>query len=193
MLVKQNDIVEESANSSEQQYASMDDRNPNESNADINISETTAVDKDNGSNNKADDSTSNDTWSKDDPVIKTFLLGENTDLKIVFPENDHPFFLFQIFGFEEILQRWIFQRLSEYAFRVIDSNGPLSCKSAVNEFKKVALPEKNSLSYFFIWDLLEHLLSCILVKVSHLQKWYFFWERFESIVGSCILAASLTS
>ena len=99
MLVKQNDIVEESADSSEQQYASMDDGNPNESNADINISETTAVDKGIGSNNKADDSTSNDTWSKDDPVIKTFLLGENTDLKIVIPVNDNPFFLFQTFGF----------------------------------------------------------------------------------------------
>ena len=100
MLVKQNDIVEESADSSEQQYASnMDDENPNESNADINISETTAVDKDIGSNNKADDSTSNDTWSKDDPVIKTFLLGENTDLKIVFLKNDDLFFLFQTFGF----------------------------------------------------------------------------------------------
>ena len=62
MLVKQNDIVEKSADSSEQQYASMDDGNLNESNADINISETTAVDQDIGSNNKADDSTSNDTW-----------------------------------------------------------------------------------------------------------------------------------
>ena len=62
MLVKQNDIVEKSADSSEQQYATMYDGNPNESNADINISETTAVDQDRGSNNKADDSTSNDTW-----------------------------------------------------------------------------------------------------------------------------------
>ena len=62
MLIKQNDIVEKSADSSEQQYASMDDGNLNESNADINISETTAVDQDIGSNNKADDSTSNDTW-----------------------------------------------------------------------------------------------------------------------------------
>ena len=62
MLVKQNDIVEKSADTSEQQYATMDDGNPNESNADINISETTAVDQDIGSNNKADDSTSNDTW-----------------------------------------------------------------------------------------------------------------------------------
>ena len=54
--------MEKSADSSEQQYASMDDGNLNESNADINISETTAVDQDIGSNNKADDSTSNDTW-----------------------------------------------------------------------------------------------------------------------------------
>ena len=62
MLVKQNDIVEKSADSSEQQYASMDDGNLNESNANINISEPTVVDQDIGSNNKADDSTSNDTW-----------------------------------------------------------------------------------------------------------------------------------
>ena len=35
---------------------------------------------------------------------------------------------------------------NEYVRRVIDSNVPLRCKSAFNEFKKVAFPEKNSLT-----------------------------------------------
>ena len=43
---QQNDIMNESADSSEPQYASMDEANTDESNAGINISETTAVAKD---------------------------------------------------------------------------------------------------------------------------------------------------
>ena len=82
---QQNDIMDKSAaDSSEQQYASMDDGN--KSSADINIAETTAVDEDIGSNNKVDDKTNNDTWSKDDPAVKTFPFSENTGLKIVVPK-----------------------------------------------------------------------------------------------------------
>ena len=60
---------------SEQQYTSMDEGNDDESNANFHISETTAVDNDITSNNKGDDKTNNDTWSKDNPAIKTFYLG----------------------------------------------------------------------------------------------------------------------
>ena len=49
---QQNDIMDKFGNSSEQQYASMDDANADKLNAGTNISETTAVDKDIGSNNK---------------------------------------------------------------------------------------------------------------------------------------------
>ena len=41
-----NDIIDESTNSSDQQYVTIDDGNPDDSNADINISETIAVDED---------------------------------------------------------------------------------------------------------------------------------------------------
>ena len=53
----------------------MDEGNDDESNANFHISETTAVDNDITSNNKGDDKTNNDTWSKDSPAIKTFYLG----------------------------------------------------------------------------------------------------------------------
>ena len=45
-----NDITDESTNSSEQQYVSMGDRNADKSDANINISETPAVDEDIESN-----------------------------------------------------------------------------------------------------------------------------------------------
>ena len=83
-------IMGESANISEQHYTSMDDGNTDKSDTDINTSETTTVDKDIGSNNKGDDKTNNNTWSKDNPVIKTSSFGENTGLKIVVPENRNP-------------------------------------------------------------------------------------------------------
>lgn len=80
---QQNDIMDKSApDRTEQQYASMDNSNTNKSSADINISETTAVDRDIRSNNKSDDKTSNDTWSKEDPIIKTFSFNKNASLKI---------------------------------------------------------------------------------------------------------------
>lgn len=79
---KQKDMEKSAADSSEQQYASIDDGNANKSSADINISETTAVDRDIRSNNKSDDKTSNDTWSKEDPIIKTFSFNKNASLKI---------------------------------------------------------------------------------------------------------------
>ena len=76
-----NDIIDESTNSRKQQYVNMDDSNADESNADINISETTAVDEDIGSNNRGGDESNNNNWSKDDPVIKIFPFSENTGLK----------------------------------------------------------------------------------------------------------------
>ena len=85
------------ADSSEQQYASIDDGNANKSIADINISETTAVDIDIRSNNESDDKTSNDTWSKDDPIIKTFPFNKNASLKVFVPKIKFSF-LFQAFG-----------------------------------------------------------------------------------------------
>ena len=63
----------------------MDDGNADDSNADTNISETTAVAKGIGSNNKGDDKTNNDTCSKDNPFIKTFPFSEKTGLKTVVP------------------------------------------------------------------------------------------------------------
>ena len=76
---QQNEIMDKSApDRTEQQYASMDNSNTNKSSADINISETAAVDEDAGSNNKGDDKTDKDTWSKENPVIKTFPFSENT-------------------------------------------------------------------------------------------------------------------
>ena len=97
------DIMEKSAaDSSEQQCASIDDGNARKSSADINISETTAVDRDIRSNNKSDDKTSNDTWSKDNPIIKTFSFNKNASLKI-FNTNKNFFFLFKTFGLGWIL------------------------------------------------------------------------------------------
>ena len=60
---QQNDIMDEFADSNEQQCAIMDNGNAEKSNVDINIwiSETTAVDKEIGSNNKGYDKTDNDT------------------------------------------------------------------------------------------------------------------------------------
>ena len=55
----------------------MDDSNGEESNAHINISETSAVDEDVGSNNRGGNETNNNTWSKDDHVIKIFPFSEN--------------------------------------------------------------------------------------------------------------------
>ena len=70
-----NDIIDESTNSSEQQkYVNMNDVNAEGSNADINISETSAVDEDIGSNNRGGNETNNNTWSKDDSVIKNIPL-----------------------------------------------------------------------------------------------------------------------
>ena len=83
--------MDESADSSEHQYASMGDCNADKSNADINISKATAVDKDIGSNKKVDDKNKSYTWSND-PDIKTSPFGENTGLKIVIPESGNPFF-----------------------------------------------------------------------------------------------------
>ena len=91
-----NDIIDESTNSSKQQYVSMDDSNADESNADINISEATAVGEDIGSNNRGGNETDNNTWSKDDPVIKIFPFSENTGLKIVIPKNGNPLFYFKL-------------------------------------------------------------------------------------------------
>ena len=67
-----NNIIDESTNSSDQQYVSIDDGNADESNANINISETSAVDEDNRSGNE----TNNNNWSKDDLVIKIFPFSE---------------------------------------------------------------------------------------------------------------------
>ena len=58
---QQNDIMDEFADSNEQQCTIMDNGNAEKSNVDINISETTAVDKEIGSNNKGYDKTDNDT------------------------------------------------------------------------------------------------------------------------------------
>ena len=90
-----NDIIDKSANSSEQQeYVNIDDGNAEGSNTDINISETSAVDEDIGSNNRGCNETNNNTWSKDDPVIKIFPFSENAGLKIDVPENDNSFLYF---------------------------------------------------------------------------------------------------
>ena len=100
---QQNDIMDKSAaDSSEQQYASMD--YGNKSSADINIAETTAVDEGIGSNNKVDDKTNNDTWSKDDPLVKTFPFRENTGLKIVVPKIT---ILFSISNFWFQMNCWV--------------------------------------------------------------------------------------
>ena len=102
---KQKDIMEKSAaDSSEQQYASIDDGNANKSIADINISETTAVDIDIRSNNESDDKTSNDTWSKDDPIIKTFPFNKNASLKVFVPKIK---ILFSISSFWFGMNSWV--------------------------------------------------------------------------------------
>ena len=48
----------------------MDNGNAKDSNADMNISEASAVDEDIESNNRGGNETSNNTWSKDNAVIK---------------------------------------------------------------------------------------------------------------------------
>ena len=138
---QQNDIMDKFGNSSEQQYPSMDDANADKLNAGTNISENTAVDKDIGSNNKTNnDKTNNDTLSKDGPFIKTFLFGENTGVKIVAPENDNLFFYFKFLVSDEFLGE-IVQSSNEYARRVIDFSCPLCCRSVLNKWKEVTLPE----------------------------------------------------
>ena len=135
-----NDIIDESTNSSEQQYVSMDDGNAEESNADINISETSAVAEDIGSNNRGGNETNNNTWSKDDPVLKIITFSENADLKIVVPENGNPLFYFKILVSDELLGG-IVQRSNDYARPVIDSSRPLRHKSVLNKCKEVTLSE----------------------------------------------------
>ena len=99
-----NDIIDKSANSSEQQeYVNIDDGNAEGSNADINISETSAVDEDIGSNNRGCNETNNNTWSKDDPVIKIFPFSENAGLKIDVPENDNSFLYFKVLVSDKLL------------------------------------------------------------------------------------------
>ena len=117
----------------------MDDSNAEGSNADINISET-SVDEDIGSNNRGGNETNNNTWSKDDPVIKIFPFSENAGLKIDVPENDNPFLYFKLLVSDELLGG-IVQRLTEYARRVIDSSRPLRRKSVLNKWKEVTLSE----------------------------------------------------
>ena len=136
-----NDIIDESTNSSEQQqYVSMDDGKVEESNADIHISETSAVDEDIGSNNRGGNETNNNTWSKDDPVIKISLFSENAGLKIDVPENDNPLFYFKLLVSDELLGG-IVQRSNEYARCVIDFSRPLRHKSVLNKWKDVTLSE----------------------------------------------------
>ena len=65
-----NDINDESTNKIEQKYMIMDNSNAKDSNADINISEASAVDEDIESNNGGGNETSNNTWSKDNAAIK---------------------------------------------------------------------------------------------------------------------------
>ena len=99
-----NDIIDKSANSSEQQeYVNIDDGNAEGSNADINVSETSAVDEDIGSNNRGCNETNNNTWSKDDPVIKIFPFSENAGLKIDVPENDNSFLYFKVLVSDKLL------------------------------------------------------------------------------------------
>ena len=124
----------------------MDDGNADESNADINISETSAVDEDIGSNKRRGNETNNNTWSKDDPVIKIFTFSENTGLKIVVPENENPLFYFKLLVSDELLGG-IIQRSNEYTCRVIDSSRPLRRKSVLNKWKELTLSEiKSSLA-----------------------------------------------
>ena len=81
----------------------MDDANVEESNADISISETSAVHEDIGSNNRGRNETNNNTWSKEDPVIKIFPSSENTGLKTDVPENDNPLLYFKLLVSDELL------------------------------------------------------------------------------------------
>ena len=102
---KQKDIIEKSAaDSSEQQYVSIDNGNASKSSVDINISDTTAVDIDIRSKNESDDKTSNDTWSKDDPIIKTFPFNKNASLKIFVPKIK---ILFSVSNFWFRINSWV--------------------------------------------------------------------------------------
>ena len=116
----------------------MDDRNADDSNADINISETSAVDEDIGSNNRSGNETNNNTWSRDDSVVKIFTFSQNTGLKIVVPEIDNPLFYFKVLVSDELLGG-IVQRLNEYAHRVIDSSRPVHRKSVLSKWEEIAL------------------------------------------------------
>ena len=136
-------IIDESTNSSEQQYVSMDDGNAEESNADINISKTSAVDEDIGSNDRGGNETNNNTLSKDNPVIKIIIFSENAGLKIVVPENGNPLFYFKILVSDKLLGG-IVQRSNEYARPEIDSSRPLGHKSVLNKCKEVTLSEWKS-------------------------------------------------
>ena len=172
---KQKDIMEKSgADSSEQQYASIDDGNANKSSADINISETTAVDRDIGSNNKSDDKTINDTWSKDDPIIKIFSFNTNASLKFLI-QNKNSFFYLKLLVWDEFLGE-IVQSSNEYARPVIDSNRPLRYKSILNKWNEVTLPEiKKFFGLVFHMALVGTpsvycVIMCTVVQVSPLQK-----------------------
>ena len=93
-----------------------------------------------GSNNRGGNETNNNTWSKDDPVVKIFLFSENAGLKIDIPENDNPLFYFKLLVSGELLGG-IVQRSNEYVRRVIDSSRPLRRKSVLNKWKEVTLSE----------------------------------------------------
>ena len=126
----------------------MDDSNGEEPNAHINISETSAVDEDVGSNNRGGKETNINTWSEDDHVIKIFPFSENAGLKLDVPENDNPSFYFKLLVSDELLGE-IVQRSNKYACRIIDSNCPLHHKSVLNKWKEVLTEsgiKKNSIS-----------------------------------------------
>ena len=125
----------------------MDDSNGEEPNAHINISETSAVDEDVGSNNRGGKETNNNTWSEDDHVIKIFPFSENAGLKLDVPENDNTSFYFKLLVSDELLGG-IVQRSNKYACRVIDSNCPLRHKSVLNKWKVLTESgiKKNSVS-----------------------------------------------
>ena len=98
-----NDIIGESTNSSNQQYVTIDDGNPDDSNADI-ISETLAVDEDIWSNNRSGNETNNNNWTKGDLDI---YIKKKPSVKHRFENCGswkwQSFALFQRFGFEWVV------------------------------------------------------------------------------------------
>ena len=114
----------------------MDNANFEESSTDISISETSTVDEDIGSNNRGGNQTNNNTWSKDDPVIKIFPSSENAGLKTNVPENDNPLFYFKLLVSDELLGGTV-QRLNKYACCVINSSHTLRRKNVLNKWKEV--------------------------------------------------------